>query len=367
MRQAAKETGMSGKTEVEKMRAVAEAYSKKRECSVQEAVYLLTPELWLRKTFSKVIFLNSNVPEKRYRMFRSKEDLEGVPGDGTDIFQRNMLDRYLDRPDATFKSGKFAYLDSICFAEFLSYYYVHCKSKEETENDNQPVVLDHELMSLQHSAIHQNETISLMSSNEILKRRKVREILRYHDPNLNRNPEQYAHHLLFSFYPFRDEGNLKQPPISGNYLAKLQQPEVLNVVNQNKLVMVPFSDFVDAALANVFQCKRDKHDTFLEQENDETEIEIREAVDIFLENEDPAAEAVFLEDISQIQSNIPVLIQDEELNPKIRSLNDKQKNFFDLVHGWAKKSVKNLSSLVPTAIELLHTFSREMLVAGRAF
>ena len=125
---------MSGKTELEKIRAVGKAYSKKRECSVQETVYLLMPELWLRKTFPKVIFLNSNVPEKRYRMFRSKEDLEGVPGDSTDIFQRNMLDRYLDRPDATFKSGKFAYLDSICFAEFLSYYYVHCKSKEEDEN-----------------------------------------------------------------------------------------------------------------------------------------------------------------------------------------------------------------------------------------
>ena len=65
-----------------------------------------------------------------------------------------MLDRYLDKPDATFKSGKFAYLDSICYAEFLS-----CKSKEEAENDNQAVVLDDELMNLQHSANHQNETI----------------------------------------------------------------------------------------------------------------------------------------------------------------------------------------------------------------
>ena len=74
------------------------------------------PEFWLRKTFPKVIFLNSNVPEKRYRMFRSKENLEGVvPGDSTNTFQHNMLDRYLDGPDATFKSGKFAYLGSICF------------------------------------------------------------------------------------------------------------------------------------------------------------------------------------------------------------------------------------------------------------
>ena len=76
------------------------------------------PELWLRKTFHKVNFLNSNVSEKRYRMFRSIEDLEGAPVNSRYIFQRNMLHRYLDRSDATFKSGKFAYLDSICSAEF---------------------------------------------------------------------------------------------------------------------------------------------------------------------------------------------------------------------------------------------------------
>ena len=61
MKQAAKEAGMSGKTELEKMRAVAKAYSKKRECSVQEAVYLLMLELWFRKKFPKVIFLNSKM------------------------------------------------------------------------------------------------------------------------------------------------------------------------------------------------------------------------------------------------------------------------------------------------------------------
>ena len=165
---------------------------------------------------------------------------------------------------------------------------LHCKSKEKAENHNQQVVLDDELMNLQHSVTNQNETIYLMNSNEKLKRRKVRAVLRYYVPNLNKNPEQYAHHFVFSFYPFRDEGNLKHPPNFINYLAKLQQPKVLNIVNQNKLVMEPFSDFVGAALANVSQCTRNKHSAFLEQENDETEIKIRESVDSLLENEDPA-------------------------------------------------------------------------------
>ena len=114
-----------------------------------------------------------------------------------------------------------------------------------------------------------------MSFNEKLKHRKVRAVLQYHVPNPNRNPEQYVHHLLFTFYPSRDKGNLKHAPISGNYLAKLQQPEVLNVVNQNNLVMEPFSHFVVAALVNVSQCTRNRQDTFLEQEDYETEIEIK--------------------------------------------------------------------------------------------
>ena len=117
-----------------------------------------------------------------------------------------------------------------------------------------------------------------MSSKEKLKRRKVRAVLWYYFPNPNRSSKQYVHHLLFSFYLFRDKGNLRHPQISGNYIPKLQQPEILNVVTQNKLVMECFSDFVDAASANVSQCIRNKHDTFLEQENDKIEIEIREAV-----------------------------------------------------------------------------------------
>ena len=59
--------------------------------------------------------------------------------------------------------------------------------------------------------------------------------------------------------------------------------------------------------------------------------------------------------------------EDEELNSKIRSLNDKQRNIFDLVHGWAKKSVKKLSSLAPIAIEPLHIFLTGNAGCGKSF
>ena len=87
MKQAAKEASVSGKSNFKKMRAVARAYSTKCECSVQKVLYLVMPELWLRKTFPKVIFLSSNIPEKRYIIFWRKEGLDELPDDSTDVFQ----------------------------------------------------------------------------------------------------------------------------------------------------------------------------------------------------------------------------------------------------------------------------------------
>ena len=76
---------------------IAKPYSSNRECSVQEAVYHVMPELWLRKTFTRVIFANSNFPENQFRICKTEEQLSELPDDSSDIFKHNMLDRYLDR------------------------------------------------------------------------------------------------------------------------------------------------------------------------------------------------------------------------------------------------------------------------------
>ena len=69
MKQAAKEAFDSNKTNIEQMRSIARAYATKRACSVQEAVYLLISELWLRKTFPGVVFANSNLEENLFRIW----------------------------------------------------------------------------------------------------------------------------------------------------------------------------------------------------------------------------------------------------------------------------------------------------------
>ena len=63
MKQAAKEDFNCHKTNIEQIRSIARAYATKRECSVQEIVHLLMPELWLQKTF-QVLFLEIAIYRK---------------------------------------------------------------------------------------------------------------------------------------------------------------------------------------------------------------------------------------------------------------------------------------------------------------
>ena len=66
---------------------------------------------------------------------RSQQEISELPDESEDIFKKNMLDRYMDRPDKKFQME--ILLQSIlCYAEFLRYYYVCTISNK---NDWQPV------------------------------------------------------------------------------------------------------------------------------------------------------------------------------------------------------------------------------------
>ena len=56
-----------------------------------------------------------------------------------------MVDQYIDGPNLTSSSSKFAVLDAFCFAEFSRYYYLPSNPKYK-ENDYQPEELDDEIV-----------------------------------------------------------------------------------------------------------------------------------------------------------------------------------------------------------------------------
>ena len=64
--------------------------------------------------FKKNFFLNSNWPEKWYRLFKKKCQNDEFPEDSTELFQSNMLDTYLDRGHKSFKNGQRTERLAIC-------------------------------------------------------------------------------------------------------------------------------------------------------------------------------------------------------------------------------------------------------------
>ena len=103
------------------MKNILKAYTSNRECSVQEAVYNILPELHLRRVFPGVQFVNTNLPEEHSKILQTQDQLSYLPEDSDDIFKRNNIDRYLARPSVSFCDGKYSILDSFCFAEFTAY------------------------------------------------------------------------------------------------------------------------------------------------------------------------------------------------------------------------------------------------------
>ena len=92
-----------------------------------------------------MIFANSNIPEKRFQLCLAEHEISEVPEDSKKIFKRNMVHQYIDRPNLTSSSSKFAVLDAFCFAEFSRCYYLPSHPKYK-ENDYQPEELDDEIV-----------------------------------------------------------------------------------------------------------------------------------------------------------------------------------------------------------------------------
>ena len=108
-----------------------------------------------------------------------------MPGDRTDTFKRNNINRYLARPSVSFCDGKYSILDSFCFTEFTAYCSLIYKPKEANEGEEyKPDLLPDSLVERNHENMNYLKIIKLINSNEKIQCRKVRPVLKYHTPNI---------------------------------------------------------------------------------------------------------------------------------------------------------------------------------------
>ena len=67
--------------------------------------------------------------------------------------------------------------------------------------------------------------------------------------------------------------------------------------------------------------------------------------------------------ISMLYQQILLLvISDDELNAKIRSLNQRQRECFDIVYNWGKNFIKQLSTVSQDIVHPLHIFITKVVL-----
>ena len=114
------------------------------------------------------------------------------------------------------------------------YYYCYKDYKKECQEtiDAQPQVLTENLVESQHMLKNLEcslpKQIRLSDTNEIMKCRKVKAVIRYHTPNKTKEPEKFFHHLLQLYYPWRDESKLlhSDSTYASKYYVCLPLPEL---------------------------------------------------------------------------------------------------------------------------------------------
>ena len=369
---AAKEARTNNLSVAEGLRKIGAAFLSTREVSSQECVYRCMPELWLRKIFPGTVFVSTDLPEKRVRVTKSKQELEDLDDDSTDIFKSNIIERYSIRPDSI------SVVDKLCLAEFAAYYYKDYRKESDETNDAQPNVLTDEVIHTQHSIL-QNislpSQITLMNTKEKMKCRKVKAVIRYHTPNKTKEPERYFHHLLMLYYPWRNESDLMAADQS--YTSRFYEPNVQEVVELNRSVFEPDADAVTEALENLRNNQGHIHsfDPINDQENSDLQIETQNTDDTLPEesfNEQSPSDLGSSSDSSQQVSQAistytqPTEISDDMLRYNVRSLNEKQRSAYNIALSWCRNTMKNLNCLKPEKLDPINLFVTGGAGAGKS-
>ena len=110
------------------MKAIARAYLNNHERYFQEVVYHILQELRLRRILLAMHYVNIKLPEKRVQVLFPEKEHRELPVNSPNIFRGSNVDRYMEKPRATFCNGKNSVLDDFCYAKFLAYYTFENKS-----------------------------------------------------------------------------------------------------------------------------------------------------------------------------------------------------------------------------------------------
>ena len=200
LKQAAKEL-QQGNTR-QQLNKLGSVFLTNREVSAQEAVYRIL-SMPLRRCSRSTIFLNTDHKDSRDSLLLPFTQLEKLDDNDENVYCKNIIDRYAARPHT---------LEDMCLTEFASNY----TYKRETTNDvtqhEDNISGDSDTGLLADDNVSNESIITLQNSLGHMRRRNRKAIIRWHNFNIEKEPEKHFRSRIMLFLPWREEDKLK-----GNY------------------------------------------------------------------------------------------------------------------------------------------------------
>ena len=340
---AAKEARKGNLDLKKQVRHIGNVFSNCVEVSAQEAVYL-DLQMPLTKCTRDIVFVNTSVPEERIFLLKPKAALDELPAESTDVESDNIIQRYSKRPKQ---------LSKFCLADYVSkvdiIYPKGNKFPEKVNDKNDDDRCDSSSSNESEDSIDDdNSKISDLlyktKNGTKYKKRKVPRIIRYVKYNKKKDPENYFREQLMLFVPWRNE----QRDLLGSfdtYEAHYKSVQTSLIPKRNEYEHHIEELELARQMMEDEQREYDQTAPNAEQENREAEEEgSKESEQFVYFNPSRVVEHRHYDIGIELQStcSVPpvettgIMLPDEEYLTLLRSLNLRQREFFNHIVHWIK-------------------------------
>ena len=314
------------------MRSVAKKFLSHREVCAQEAVYRLL-SLPLTQGSRQVLFIPTDLPENRTRLFKPMKDLQRLDDDDPNVFQTNILDRYSARPNK---------LEDTCLAAFAANYCYKRSARKDDNNQGDSFGEDSDSI----DGIVDNslpKEIVLKKDLGHMVRRKTQAIIRSHQFSVIKDPEQYYHSQLLLYLPWRNEAtDLLQPTFESCHRDNS------DIIRENKARFEYHAEDVAEAMENLeeFGAPEENWGDIAAQ-NEQARVEERQ--EGAQQDEQSLYNALDVTEDQQVRGDLGLIphsfelltekMTSQEYNDLVLSLNDKQSDVHSHILDWCTKMI----------------------------
>ena len=342
---AAKEARKENSDIKKQVRHIGNVFSNSVEVGAQEAVYLAL-QIPLTKGTREVVYINTCASRERVFLLKPKSVLDELPAESTNIESDNIVQRYSKRPRQ---------LQRFCLADYVSkvdvVYPKGNKLPETIEYRNDDSISDEnscdensEDEEMVENGNTASDLIHIAKNGTKYKYRKVPKVIRYVRYNQTKDPENYYREQLMLFMPWRNE----QKDLLGSFGTYRAHYNIMKESLEIKRNQYEHHTEELELARQMMEAEEAEYDGLApnaEQDNREAEEEgVKESENFVYFNPDRVVEHRHYDIGVELQSTCSVprvettsfMLPDEVYLRLLRSLNLRQREFFNHIIHWIK-------------------------------